>query len=68
MHDQKSIPPYAALTVRRELHHVILWADNHYSTQPQTVPLQSEFDPKLAAKAAPLSREEVGRLAAKFAA
>ncbi|MGH3438580.1 MAG: DUF4145 domain-containing protein [Sciscionella sp.] len=67
-HEQKPIPPHATLTVLRELHHVMVWAAFHYSTNPQAVPLNAAFDPKLAAKAAPLTRDEVAKLAAKFAA
>jgi type I restriction enzyme R subunit len=68
VHEQKPIPPRAALDALRELHHVILWAAFRYSTNPQAVPLKSVFDPALAAKAAPLTRQEVGKLAAKFKA
>jgi type I restriction enzyme R subunit len=67
-HDQKPIPPRAALDVLRELHHVVVWAAFRYSTNPQAVPTQTTFDPALAAKAAPLGRDEVVRLAAKFQA
>lgn len=68
VHDQKPIPPQAALAVLRELHHVVVWAAFRYSTNPQAVPTQSQFDPALAAKAAPLSRAEAAKLAAKFRA
>lgn len=67
-HDQRQIPPRAALDAMRELHHVAVWAAFHYSTNPQAVPLKSPFNPALAAKAAPLTREEVAKLAAKFEA
>ena len=46
----------------------MLWAAFRYSTKPQAVPMKSAFDPKFAAKAAPLTRQEVAQLAAKFAA
>jgi type I restriction enzyme R subunit len=68
VHDTRPIPPQAALAVLRELHHVMVWAAYHYSTNPQAVPLKAVFDPKLAAKAAPLSREEVAKLAERFTA
>ena len=68
VHDQKPIPPRAALDALRELHHVTLWAAFRYSTNPQAVPLKAAFDPALAAKAAPLTREEVSKLAARFKA
>jgi type I restriction enzyme R subunit len=68
VHDQQPIPSHVALSVLRELHHVMVWAAFRYSANPQAVPTQAQFDPALAAKAAPLTREEVVRLAAKFAA
>jgi len=68
VHDQKPIPPRAALDALRELHHVMVWAAFHHSARPQAVPLKAVFDPALAKKAAPLTREEVTQLAQKFAA
>ncbi len=68
VHDAQLIPPRAAMDALRELHHVMLWAAFRYSTKPQAVPMKVAFDPRIAAKAAPLSRQEVGQLAAKFAA
>lgn len=66
VHDQKVISPRAALDALRELHHVMVWATFHYSSNPQAVPLKAVFDPALAKKAAPLTREEVVQLAKKF--
>ncbi|PQP14039.1 DEAD/DEAH box helicase family protein [Rhodococcus opacus] len=68
VHDTKPIPNQAAVHALRELHHVVVWAAFRYSTNPQAVPTQAQFDPALAAKAAPLTREEVAQLAAKFKA
>ncbi|MGB0876607.1 MAG: DEAD/DEAH box helicase family protein [Mycobacterium sp.] len=68
VHHTKRIPPRVALDALRELHHVTLWAAFRYSTHPESVPMKSVFDPALAAKAAPLSRDEIGKLAAKFKA
>ncbi len=68
VHDTRPIPPPAALQVLRELHHVVIWAAFHHSASPGLVPTKSQFDPKLAAKAAPLSREQLVQLAAKFKA
>lgn len=68
VHDTKQIPPRAALDSLKELHHVMLWAAFRYSTAPQAVPMKARFDPALAAKAAPLSRDEIAALAAKFKA
>ncbi|MDH6681027.1 type I restriction enzyme R subunit [Rhodococcus sp. LBL1] len=68
VHDSKPIPNQAAVHALRELHHVMVWAAFRYSTNPQVVPTQAPFDPALAVKAAPLTRNEVAQLAAKFKA
>lgn len=68
VHELAPIPPAAALQVLRELHHVVVWTAFHYSPNPQAVPTSAQFDPELAAKAAPLSREDLVKLAAKFKA
>ncbi len=67
VHDQKPIPPRAALDALRELHHVMVWAAFHHSANPQAVPLKAVFNPDLAKGAAPLTRAEVAELANKFA-
>lgn len=66
VHENRQIRPDVSLAVLRELFHVVVWASYHHSPSPDAVPLQARFDPALAAKAAPLSRDEVVRLAAKF--
>lgn len=66
VHDNRQIGAEVSLAVLRELFHVVVWASYHHSARPEVVPLREEFDPHLAAKAAPLSREEVTRLALKF--
>jgi type I restriction enzyme, R subunit len=68
VHESKQIPQRAAIDALKELHHVVLWAAFRYSTDPQSVPMKAVFDPALAAKAAPLSREEIAKLAEKFKA
>jgi type I restriction enzyme R subunit len=67
VHDQHPIPPRAALDALKELHHVMVWAAFHYSANPAAVPMKSVFDPALAKKAAPLTRQEVATLAKNFA-
>lgn len=62
VHEAQPIPPRAALDALRELHHVMLWAAFRYSTQPQAVPMNAAFDPKIAVKSAPLTRQEVAQL------
>lgn len=66
VHDNADVPKHAALTSLRELHHVIIWAAFRYSTVPDAVPTGSQFDPALAQRSAPLSREELNGLVAKF--
>jgi type I restriction enzyme, R subunit len=68
VHEIRPIPPQVALRVLRELHHVIVWAAFHHSASPQVVPTGVQFDPALAARAAPLSREELVKLADRFKA
>lgn len=68
VHDTTEIPAHAALTSLRELHHVVIWAAFRYSTTPDDVPTGSHFDPALAQKSAPLSRDELVKLAAKIKA
>ena len=66
VHENRQIRPDVSLAVLRELFNVVVWTSYHHSPAPSVVPLQAQFDPELAAKAAPLSREDVTRLAAKF--
>ena len=68
VHDSRPIPARPALDVLRELHHVVVWTAFRYSTNPQQVPTGATFDPALAGRNAPLSREEAVALAAKFQA
>ena len=68
VHDLKPIRPDVSVAVLRELHHVMVWAAFRYSPHPELVPTKAQFDPALAAKAAPLSRDELVKLAVKFKA
>ncbi|WP_182376738.1 DEAD/DEAH box helicase family protein [Nocardioides sp. WS12] len=68
VHEVRPIPPQAALQVLRELHHVVVWAAFHHSADPGAVPTKALFDPALAVKAVPLSRDDLVKLAAKFKA
>lgn len=67
VHDNRQIRPDVSLAVLRELFHVVVWTSYHHSPHPGVVPLQAQFDPTLAEMAAPLSRQDVARLAEKFA-
>ncbi|GAB3580673.1 DEAD/DEAH box helicase family protein [Calidifontibacter terrae] len=67
-HEGKPIPGPVALQVLRELFHVMVFAAFRYSAHPQQVPTSAQFDPKVAAALAPLSRQELVQLSAKFKA
>lgn len=66
VHGNNPVPPQKALDALRELHHVLVWAAFRYSAQPQAVPTKAQFDPALAAQPAPIPREHVARIAARF--
>ncbi|WP_300641844.1 DEAD/DEAH box helicase family protein [Nocardioides sp.] len=66
MHENRQIRADVSTAVLRELFNVVVWTSYHHSPAPSVVPLQAQFDPALAAKAAPLSRDDVARLAEKF--
>lgn len=66
VHDNRQIGQDVSLAVLREVFHVAVWVSYHHSPRPDIVPLHTQFDPALAARAAPLSRDDVARLAEKF--
>jgi type I restriction enzyme R subunit len=66
VHDTQPIPARAAVDVLRELHHVVVWSAFRYSADPASVPTGASFDPRVAARNAPLARADVVKLAAKF--
>ncbi|MBF6620535.1 MAG: DEAD/DEAH box helicase family protein [Patulibacter sp.] len=68
VHDAKPIRTEISLSVVRELFHVAVWAAFHHSARPDAVPTGARFDPALAAKAAPLSRDQLVKLAARIRA
>lgn len=65
-HEGKPLPQGVALPTLQELHHVMIWAAYHHSSNPRAVPTRTQFDAKLAARAAPLTRDQVRQLAEKF--
>ena len=67
VHEGREIRPDIARRILEELHHVVVWAAFHHSPHPEAAPMSAQFDPGLAAQAAPLSRAELVQLAAKFA-
>lgn len=66
-HETHAIPAQSALHALRELHHVIIWAAFNHSAAPESVPTGSQFDPKIARQAAPLTAAEAVQLAERFA-
>ncbi|AQX78699.1 restriction endonuclease subunit R [Plantibacter flavus] len=66
VHRQQAVPVQVAGGVLAELFHVLVWAGFHHSPHPELVPTTAQFDPKLAAQSAPLSRTEVAELARRF--
>ncbi|OZD86020.1 restriction endonuclease subunit R [Rhodococcus sp. 05-339-2] len=66
VHENKPIRVDVSQAVLRELFHVMVWAAYRYSPNPQAVPTKATFDAKLARGAAPLSRDELAKLAQKF--
>lgn len=55
-----------AIGLLREVFHVMVWAGLHHSPHPEVVPTGTQFDPELAKQAAPLTRDQVRELAARF--
>nr|WP_239520747.1 DEAD/DEAH box helicase family protein [Blastococcus saxobsidens] len=66
VHDQRPIPPQAALDAVRELFHVVVWTAQRYSRVPAETPVAARFDPAAAQRAAPLTHADVQKLAEKF--
>lgn len=66
VHANAKIPVRTGEDVLREVFHVMVWTAFHHSPRPDVVPTSAQFDPQLAAKAAPLSRAELVALAKKF--
>ncbi|AYF98063.1 DEAD/DEAH box helicase family protein [Protaetiibacter intestinalis] len=58
--------PRDALGLVREVYLLMLWASAHHSPHPAAAPTATPFDPALAAKAAPLTPNEVRQLLARF--
>ena len=68
VHDDRPVSRDAGLSCLTELHHVMVWAGFHHSANPAAVDLNSRFDAQLAARSAPLTRNEVAQLNEKFQA
>jgi len=66
VHEEQPVSTQASLQALKDLHHVVVWATFHHSTNPEAAPTGAAFDPALAAQAAPLTRSEVTELSQKF--
>lgn len=66
VHQAGPIPQTGAANILAILFDVIKWAAYEYSATPDAVPTGAHFDSRLAAASAPLSREDVVRLAQRF--
>jgi type I restriction enzyme R subunit len=65
-HGTTAISKATALQVLKDLYSVVKWAMANYSTHPELVPQNSDFDERVAASKAPLTKAEVAALLAKF--
>ncbi|MGO2615766.1 MAG: DEAD/DEAH box helicase family protein [Brevibacterium aurantiacum] len=66
VHNDIPVPVDAAIRALSELYLVIIWAAFHHSRIPDSVPAGTQFDPKIAKRAAPLSPAELAKLVDKF--
>lgn len=66
VHDNRPIQRDVALQVVRDLYLIMVWAAFRYSTRPDSAPTGTQFDPALAARSAPLSRQELIKLGQRF--
>lgn len=65
VHGDQAPRPDVALHVVRDLHHVLIWAAQRFSSTPDGVPVNAEFDPQLAARRQPMRVEQLRELAVK---
>src|SRR5690625_2193630 len=65
VHGEQPPRPDVAMHVVRDLHHVLIWAAQRFSTTPDTVPVSAPYDPQLAARRQPMRHAELRQLAVK---
>ncbi len=63
VHSHNQIRPDIALQVIRDLHYVMLWGAQRYSTIPHQVPTGAAFNTEIAAKRRPMRYEDLQKLA-----
>lgn len=66
VHGDCGVRPRDAETALRELFHVMVWAGLNFSPNPDAVPQGRQFDAALAARSAPLSRDQVRQVLQRF--
>lgn len=62
-HDAQSIQTRTALQVVKDLHHVLIWAAQLYSTHGAEIDVHVAFDPEIPARRAPMRHEDLQKLA-----
>lgn len=65
VHGEQAPRPDVAMHVVRDLHHVLIWAAQRFSTTPDTVPVNEAFDPQLATRRQPMRHDELRKLAVR---
>lgn len=66
VHKDATLDARAALTILRELFHVLVWAAFHHGPHPETVPTGAQFDPALAPQKAAMSVEQLDAVIARL--
>ncbi|WP_258934719.1 DUF4145 domain-containing protein [Nesterenkonia pannonica] len=66
VHSHNQIRPDIALQVLRDLHYVMLWGAQHYSSVPHQVPTAASFNTEIAAKRQPMHYGDLQKLAIKI--
>ncbi|WP_146339939.1 DEAD/DEAH box helicase family protein [Nesterenkonia sp. NBAIMH1] len=65
VHSHNQIRSDVALQVLRDLHYVMLWGAQHYSSAPHKVPAAATFNTEIAARRQPMHYEDLQKLAVK---
>lgn len=66
VHDDRPVRHTTGIQLLNELFHVVIWAAQRYSTTPDTVPVNQQFDPARADQVAPVPREKVAAQLRKY--
>lgn len=66
VHKDSVLDPHSALTILRELFHVLVWAAFHHGPHPEAVPTGAQFDHALAPQKAAMSVEQLDAVIARL--